>query len=64
MHSQNAKYFLQMGDVINRFEAFHHHVVYIYLRSLFNHVLEHLIHQSLVGCPCILQPKMHDLIVV
>ena len=46
------------------FFGFDYHIVNVYFHSLAEFLLEHGGDQSLVGCPCILQPKRHYLIAI
>ena len=41
-------------------KTLHQHVVNLDLQRSPDLELEHFVHQSLMGCPCVLQPEGHD----
>ena len=53
-----------MSDEFIRFQALYQHTIYVYLHRFSNHILKHLVNQSLVHCPCIFQPKRYDLVAI
>lgn len=50
--------------MVGGFIALNHHIINLNFHQLPDFISEHFCHQSLVGCPTILQPKWHYPIVV
>ena len=44
--------------------GFYQHVIYIHLHSCAYLLLEHPVHQPLIGSSCILEPKRHHMITI
>ena len=44
--------------------GFYQHVVYVYLHGRSYMLLEHLVHQPLIGSSCVLEPKWHHTITI
>ena len=54
--------FLKVVQVVIVLLAFHYHVIHVYFNISSNLLSKHLIHESLIRRPCVLQSKQHDLI--
>ncbi|CAL9000815.1 unnamed protein product, partial [Prunus brigantina] len=62
--AQQAKCLGEIFDVICTFWGFDQHVVHIDLHSFADLLLDDFIHEPLIGCSNVLQPKGHDLVAV
>jgi phage shock protein PspC (stress-responsive transcriptional regulator) len=52
----------QIVKVIYFVLHFYQHVINVYFYISLDLIVKHLVHQPLIGCPCIFQPEGHDFI--
>jgi len=61
---EGLEHILEVLHVLVERVGLHHYVVHVDLYTSADQPFEDLVHEVLVGCPCVLEVERHDLIVV